>query len=76
MLRDKRGMFVNSGGREFEDMWDGSVGRFNGGEMTIEMDKDASVISQRPYRLPDTLQDSNKQQLNDLLQAEKSNLLG
>ena len=44
----------------FEDLLDGSDGRFTGGEMTIELEQDAKVNSQRPYRLPDTLRDSIK----------------
>ena len=46
--------------KEFEDLLDGSDGRFTGGEMTIELEQKRS----------DTLQDSIKQQLDDL-QAEK-----
>ena len=61
---------------EFEDLLDGSDCRFTGGEMTIELEQDAKVISQHPYRLPDTPRDSIKQQLDDLLQAEKFEFSG
>ena len=46
--------------KEFEDILDGSDGRFTGSEMTIELEQDAKVISQHPYRLPDFLRDSIK----------------
>ena len=43
--------------KKFEDLMDGTNGRFAEGEMTIELEQDAKVISQRPYiyRLPNTL---------------------
>ena len=34
---------------EFEDFLDGSDGRFTGGEMTIELEQDAKVISQHLF---------------------------
>ena len=45
--------------KEFEELLDGSDGRFTGGEITIELEKDANVIFQLPYRLPDTRLSSN-----------------
>ena len=42
--------------------------------MTIELGHDAQIVSQRPYRLPDTLRETVKKQINDLLETGKIEL--
>ena len=43
--------------------------------MTIELEHDAQIVSQRPYRLPDTLRETvKKKQIDNLLESGKREL--
>ena len=57
---------------EFKEQLDGFNGRYTGGSMSIELEADAKVISQKAYRLPDTLQQSVKQAVDKLLAEGKA----
>ena len=52
---------------EFKEQLDEFDCKYTGGSMSIELEADAKVISQKPYRIPDTLQQSVKQAVDKLL---------
>ena len=57
---------------EFKEQLDGFDGKYTGGSMSIELEADAKVISQKLYRIPDTLQQSVKQVVDKLLAEGKA----
>ena len=57
---------------EFKEQLDEFDGKYTGGSMSIELEADAKVISQKPYRIPDSLQQSVKQAVDKLLAEGKA----